>query len=116
MATKDSLGRWGEEYAARYLHHQGFQILRRNWRSDAGEIDLLLRRGDIFVVCEVKTRRSHRHGHPDEAVDGKRLRRLCSAAEIVAAEHPSATVRVDIVSITASQSGIVVQHREAVTA
>ena len=29
MATKDSFGKWGEEYAARYLKQRGFDIIRR---------------------------------------------------------------------------------------
>ena len=115
MATKDALGKWGEEYAARYLHKQGFEIVCRNWRSAACEVDLLLRHGELLVVCEVKTRRSHSHGHPDEAVDADRLRRLTSAAELVAADNPSASVRVDLVSITAGNTGVVIQHREALT-
>ena len=33
-------------------------LLDRNWRCEAGEIDLVLRDGDVLVVCEVKTRSS----------------------------------------------------------
>lgn len=116
MSTKDALGAWGEEYAARYLKQAGFEIVCRNWRSAAGEVDLLLRRADLLVVCEVKTRRSHSHGHPDEAVDARRMSRLIAAAELIAASNSGMTVRIDVVSITADNHAIVVQHRESVAA
>lgn len=115
MATKDSLGKWGEEYAALFLRSKGFEVVRKNWRSQACEIDLLLRRENLYVVCEVKTRRSHSHGHPDESVNRSRLERLTAAANIVASEFPTAVVRIDIVSITATNPAVTIEHRESVS-
>ena len=43
---------------------QGMVLLDRNWRCDAGEIDLVLRDGRVLVVCEVKTRSSDGLRHP----------------------------------------------------
>ena len=70
------LGRLGEEYAARHLRRDRMQILARNWRHRLGEVDLIARRGDTVVFCEVKTRRSTRFGAPSEAVDAEKLERL----------------------------------------
>ena len=39
-------------------------LLDRNWRCDAGEIDLVLRDGNVLVICEVKTRTSTDYGAP----------------------------------------------------
>ena len=80
-AIKQALGAYGEALAARHLVEQGMVLLDRNWRCDAGEIDLVLRDGDVLVVCEVKTRSSLRYGTPHEAVTDikvARLRRLAS--------------------------------------
>ena len=58
--------------AARYLVEQGMVVLDRNWRCEQGEIDLVLRDGEVLVFCEVKTRASAafggtaRGGDPDE--------------------------------------------------
>ena len=68
-AIKQALGAYGETLAARHLVGQGMVLLDRNWRCEAGEIDLVLRDGDVLVVCEVKTRSSLRYGTPHEAVD-----------------------------------------------
>lgn len=62
--------------AARHLTRQGMVLLERNWRCPAGEIDLVLRDGDVLVVCEVKTRSSEAFGAPLEAVSEAKLARL----------------------------------------
>ena len=36
------------------------ELLDRNWRCDAGELDLVLRDGEDLVVVEVKTRTQRR--------------------------------------------------------
>jgi Uncharacterised protein family UPF0102 len=43
---RKTLGQEGEDRAARYLAKQGYKILERNYRTPAGEIDLIaLHRG-----------------------------------------------------------------------
>ena len=73
------LGSYGERVAVQRLVGQGMVLVDRNWRCDLGEVDLVLRDGDVLVFCEVKTRSSAAYGHPLEAVGrakGARLRRL----------------------------------------
>ena len=36
-----ALGRQGENFAADYLERNGFTILARNWRTEAGELDIV---------------------------------------------------------------------------
>ncbi len=75
-------------------------VLDRNWRCDEGEIDLVLRDGDVLVVCEVKTRsslgatapRTRRSPTPRLA----RLRRL-GAAVGRGARRPPGDIRIDLV-------------------
>ena len=79
--TKQGLGHYGETLAARHLTGAGMVLLERNWRTTAGEIDLLLREGDVLVVCEVKTRTSDACGLPHEAVDQAKVDRLRRVAD-----------------------------------
>jgi putative endonuclease len=79
-----ALGRSGEDRAAAWYSHHGYEIVERNWRSRTGEIDLICARDEFLVFCEVKTRCSERLGAPAEAVTRVkqlRLRRL--AAEYI---------------------------------
>ena len=97
------LGRFGEAYAARYLVERGMVLLDRNWRCDAGEIDLVLREGRVLVVCEVKTRSSYSFGSPLEAVTGRKAARLRRLAARWLAEHRLRPhdVRIDLVGVLA---------------
>lgn len=76
MRASQALGRYGEDLAAEHLERQGLTILARNWRSTAGELDILARDGATLVVCEVKTRRSRAFGSPEEAVGPRKIRRM----------------------------------------
>jgi putative endonuclease len=95
-------GRWGERRAATHYQRQGYCVLDRNWRCRHGEIDLVLRRDDTIVFCEVKTRRTTRYGGPAEAVDHRkqmRIRRL-AAAWLQVHQVRRVEVRFDVVAIT----------------
>jgi putative endonuclease len=104
MAAKDELGREGEDRAARYLRDRGYEVLDKNWRCPAGEIDLVVRSTDTVVVVEVKTRRGEAFGHPFEAVDARKRARLWRLAVAWVAAHPDAIqgrrLRIDAVAIT----------------
>ncbi|GAB3668478.1 YraN family protein [Nocardioides korecus] len=97
----DSLGAYGERVAARRLVEDGMEVLERNWRCELGEIDLVLRDGDVLVVCEVKTRTSSAYGHPLEAVDRRKCDRLRRLAARWLAEHDvrASGVRIDLVGV-----------------
>ena len=87
MADKDVLGRAGEDRAARYLEQLGFEILDRNWRCRAGEIDVVAADASTVVVVEVKTRRGEAYGHPFEALDARKRARLWRLAVAWAVAH-----------------------------
>ncbi len=106
-ASRQALGAYGESLAARHLASQGMVVLDRNWRCDAGEIDLVLRDGDVLVVCEVKTRSSVACGTPHESVTGVKVDRLRRLAERWQAARGirAADVRIDLVAILRPRRG-----------
>ena len=106
-AARQALGAYGESVAARHLVEQGMVVLDRNWRCDAGEIDLVLRDGRVLVVCEVKTRSSEACGTPHEAVGVEKLERLRVLAQRWTTDHevsPSDT-RIDLVAVVRPPRG-----------
>jgi putative endonuclease len=105
--AKQALGAYGESVAARHLAEQGMVVLDRNWRCDAGEIDLVLRDGDALVVCEVKTRSSVDFGTPHEAISDAKLDRLRRLAMCWQAERGLAVpdVRIDLVAVLRPRRG-----------
>jgi putative endonuclease len=116
-ARNSNVGSYGERVAAQRLVERGMVLVDRNWRCDLGEVDLVLRDGDVLVFCEVKTRSSTAFGHPLEAVSpakGARLRRL--AARWLA-EHDlrPRDVRIDLVGVLLAERGAaVVEHVQGV--
>jgi putative endonuclease len=95
-------GRQGEELAAAWYTSHGFAVVDRNWRCPTGEVDLVARRGDLLVVCEVKARRTDAFGPPAAAVGRvkqQRLRRL-AAAWLAARRVHGVDVRFDVVAVT----------------
>jgi putative endonuclease len=106
-ARSRSLGAFGEAYAARHLVEHGMVLLDRNWRCDAGEIDLVLREGRVLVVCEVKTRSSVAYGSPIEAVTEPKAARLRRLADRWLEEHAvrPEEVRIDLVGVLVPRSG-----------
>lgn len=71
----------GEDAAAAFLERVGIHVLERDWRCDAGAIDIVAMDGETLVIVVVKTRQS---GHQEEsqtvsAATGRRLKKLAKA-------------------------------------
>jgi putative endonuclease len=112
-ASRQALGAYGEDVAARHLTSAGMVLLDRNWRCSEGEIDLVLRDGAVLVVCEVKTRTSHVCGTPHEAVTEAKLDRLRRLGQAWMVAHAVAAddTRVDLVAVLRPRRGAaVVDH------
>ena len=57
--ARRALGAKGEEAVAAWYEAHGYEVVERNWRCRAGELDLILRRGRTFVFCEVNVPNGH---------------------------------------------------------
>jgi putative endonuclease len=107
LRGSDSLGARGERLAARWLkRRKSFRILARNWRSPRDhrdELDLVCLDGEVLVFVEVKTRAASALVQGYDAIDERKRRVLCRAAEAYLAglrpQHRPRTVRCDAVEI-----------------
>jgi putative endonuclease len=96
-------GQAWEKLAARELSRAGYDILARNYRTKAGEIDLVARDGRTLCFVEVKGRRSLTYGTAAEAVDREKQRRIWNAAQLyLQREKVRPACRFDVVTIDAS--------------
>jgi putative endonuclease len=82
-----ALGRWGEQLAETLLVKDGATILARNYRTDPGEIDLVIEHEGDLVAVEVKTRTALDLELPEEAVTRWKLRRMMLGLQTFAAEN-----------------------------
>lgn len=94
-------GRMGEKAARKHLRKKGLKFLTANFRTDRGEIDLVMRDQDCLVFVEVKTRSSEEWTRPAAAVDKERRQRLTRAAldYLRLLKNPKVKVRFDIVEV-----------------
>ncbi|MCP4385101.1 MAG: YraN family protein [Hyphomicrobiales bacterium] len=83
----EARGRRAETLAAWWLRLKLYRVLARRFRSGAGEIDLIARRGRTLVFVEVKQRASVDEGLA--AIKPAARRRIARAAELWIARHPA---------------------------
>jgi putative endonuclease len=101
VPSRAALGAYGERVAVRLLTDAGLQVLDRNWRCRAGELDVVAREGSALVFCEVKTRRGSGFGHPVEAVTPVKRRRLRQLARawLDAHDDHAPDLRFDVIGV-----------------
>lgn len=93
-------GHVSEYLAALYLLAKGYRIRAIRYRTKAGEIDIIARRGDLVVCVEVKARRNV--DSAVFAVTGTAQHRIRAASEVWLARQPDAhrlSLRYDIVAV-----------------
>lgn len=103
QTSRQRVGKWGEEAAARYLEQHGYVILARNVHTAYGEIDLIARQqcGELVFV-EVKTRTNTSFGYPEEAVNSRKLVHMVSSAQAYLLGLPGQVEeswRIDVISV-----------------
>ena len=76
-----------EALAAAFLRERGLTPIAANANARGGELDLVMRDGDIVVFIEVRYRRDARFGGGAASVDARKCRRIVCAAEQFLAAH-----------------------------
>lgn len=101
--SSKSLGQRGEAAAVRFLKRRGYKIVARNELLPGGELDVVaVDRDRTVVFVEVKARDSQDAGHPVEAVDLEKQRRLTRLAVAYLKHHGLLEYRsrFDVIAVT----------------
>lgn len=102
MAQHNDIGKWGERIARDYLVAQGYAITSLNEKIGSVEVDIIASKGERVVFVEVKTRASLDYD-PIDAVDDKKMWRLCRAADIyVRSNDLKLDPQVDVIAVIGS--------------
>lgn len=94
-------GRLAERLAAWWLRLKGYRLLGRNLDLNVGEIDLIMCRGDILAVIEVKHRATFASGMA--AISNHQRQRIERATLSFLSRRPELTnlaVRFDVVVLS----------------
>ncbi len=76
-----TIGKSGEDRVAAFLRKQGYSILKRNYMSRYGEIDIIAEKDGYIAFVEVKTRKEKSLVSGEEAVDARKQQRIMLTAE-----------------------------------
>jgi putative endonuclease len=78
--TRHVHGRAAEDAALRHLERQQLTLVARNYRCRRGEIDLILRHGNVLVFAEVRFRSNPRFGDGSASITRTKRQRIIAAA------------------------------------
>ncbi len=107
-----------EDAVVDYLVTRGFEILARNVRLGALEIDVVARMGELAAIVEVRMRGAGAFTRGLESVDAKKRARVVRAAERLWRQKLSKMpgierVRIDVASVTFEGTSTHVEYIEA---
>ncbi len=104
----------GEDLAVSYLKKKGYKILKRNFRFERGEIDIVALDGKTLVFAEVKTATTLIMGPPESWVTAVKQKRLGKVAQKFLYDFNDDTIecRFDVVAITLQQNRPHINHIE----
>lgn len=110
-------GNKGEELATDYLLKKGYRVIECNFRTRFGEIDIICYDKETLVFVEVKTKRGHDFGEPEEMVNKRKLSQVKRMGEVYLQDKKlDVACRVDVVAIVMENSGSIerIEHYQAV--
>ena len=103
---EDMKGGEAERYAETFLLHQHLRLLERNYRCRFGEIDLIMRDGEMLVFVEVRLRTSSVFGGAAASITSfKQAKLLRTARHYLAGLKAVPPCRVDAVLLSGSNGG-----------
>ena len=94
------LAKFGEDIAVKFLGHNGYQIIERNYHSVYGEIDIICKKSNQLIFVEVKARKSNKFGEPLDAITEKKREKIIKTTyHYLAKYNLELPLRFDIITI-----------------
>lgn len=82
------LGKSAEQLAEIFFSKQGFILIKKNFFSRFGEIDLICKNQKLLLFIEVKSRTSSQFGHAFEMVSLSKQKKIRLTADLFLQTHP----------------------------
>ena len=101
--TNSRKGLEGENKASRYLEDNGYEILERRFRSGPGEVDIIVRKGDVVVFVEVKTWDILGVESLERSIDSRKRGKIRKVASLFLLRHPElggCRIRFDLIFLS----------------
>jgi putative endonuclease len=108
-------GAAAEQRARSHLESHGLTLLAHNYRCRMGEIDLIMRDGDVFVFVEVRLRGRGALVDAAESIDARKQARVIACARHYLMGKPEAPCRFDCVLMDSLEAANITWLRNAFT-
>ena len=101
-------GKKSETEAVKHLKKLGYKIVKQNYKTKIGEIDIIARDKDTLVFVEVKARNSAKFGNPKLAVTSKKQKKISMVAlqYLKSIKKSNVKARFDVVAIIKDKDGV----------
>lgn len=104
-----------EDAATRFLTDKGYRVVHRNYKTRWGEIDIIAERKGAIHFIEVKGRKEPCWYDPADAVRREKIKRIRNCALwYQAQQRKDADLRIDVIAITDTATGLSIQFFENV--
>ena len=115
-------GKLGEQIVRDYLIKKGYRIIRQNFQTRFGELDIVAGKDNLLIFIEVKLKVEADFGRPEEMITQKKLRQVKNTAEIFLMQEKTylsnfKQYRIDAICIILNQDMTVkeIRHYENLT-
>ena len=100
------LGELGEMVAVKYLAKSKYKLISTNYKTKAGEIDIIAKDRSHLVFIEVKTRETGEFLTPSEAVNKEKQAKIKTSAELFLRKHVKKDIsyRFDIIEVISNDN------------
>jgi putative endonuclease len=99
-------GKIAEDIACQYLENKGYKIIKRNFRTRYGEIDIIaLSPSNVLCFVEVKSAEKNSK-HPEESINQRKISKILKNAEIFISQNKEFSqleTRFDVITIKNSE-------------
>ena len=114
MYVNQTLGKFGEDKACKYLEKNDYIIIERNFRCKQGEIDIIAKdlSKNELVFVEVKTRLSFNYGTPSQSVTSIKQRHILNVAKYYLYKNSinDTFVRFDVIEVFVKEFEFRINH------
>ncbi len=100
ITSRKKSGNDAEQQACKHLESHGLKLLKKNFSTKAGEVDLIMRDDEALVFVEVRYRKNADFGGAAASVTLKKQQRIIKAALAYQQKNnPQSSMRFDVVAI-----------------
>jgi putative endonuclease len=105
-------GRTAERLASEYLKEKGLRLLECNYRTKAGEIDLIMQDDEEIVFVEVRLRNNPHFGNAIDTIDQRKQQKIIITATHYLSQKnliDKVNCRFDVIGISYPQTKAVIE-------